>query len=298
MTAPPLSVTRTTRLTLGVQLGDAMSGLRLARPVSVLVEPRPLAGPLSAEQTRRLDHLTRSGRPLHDTWRRVPPHASGRHALVHEPGRGTSVDLRVLDAAEHYVPRRLRVPLAELGVPEDVSVLDLLPVEMRSCAPLLYPGAAYDTGERRTGLRGRVVVQDPLNAAARVPARWARVEARLPFGGPPIAWGHGDAHGEFLLLLPPDAIPAPAVELPETLTLSVTAHGRRFLPVGDPPVAVRRADPFWDVPLETLGGPGSAVDPVAEGRVVPAVFEGVATQTVQFTYGAIVSASVPAFDLT
>ncbi|MBV9879457.1 MAG: hypothetical protein JO180_03130, partial [Gemmatirosa sp.] len=104
--------------------------------------------------------------------------------------------------------------------------------------------------------------------------------------------------GEFLLLLPPGAIAGPAVELPPTLSLFVTAHGRRGLPAGAPDPAIRAADPFWDVPLETLGAPGLAPDPVADGQTIPADYDGAATRAVTFTYGLTISAGVAAFDIT
>jgi hypothetical protein len=289
---------RVTRLALGIELVDAPRARRVANPVTVLVEPAPLVDPLTAEQRRLLARLAEAGTPLHDAWRRVPRHASCRHALVFEPGRGTHVDLRVLDASERFVPRRLRVPLVDLGAPEDLAALDALPTAQRARFPSLFPGAAYDVSYAATGLRGRVVVSDGLAPPTLVPVRWPRVEARTSLGADPIAWAHGDARGEFLLLLPPEAIPAPAVELPAALELLVTAHGRRGLPAAPPPIEVRAADPFWDVPLEPLGAPGVTPDPVADGQVIPADYDGAATQTVAFTYGAIVSAGIQPFDIT
>jgi hypothetical protein len=306
VTGPSLTsrfAARTTRLTLGLELRDAARASRVAHPVVVIVEPAapalaaPPLAPLSAGQRRWLARLAERGTPLHDTWRRAPRHPSCRHALVYEPGLGTRVDLRVLDPSERFAPRRLRVPLVDLGAPEDVGLLDVLPVEMRSRVVSLLPGAAYDVSERATGLRGRVVVSDGGAPPSLVPARWPRVEARLTPGGAPIAWAHGDRHGEFLLLLPSGAIPAPAVELPATLSLFVTARGRLGVPASAPDPAVRAADPFWDLPLEPLGAPGLAPDPAADGRVIPPDYDGAATRAVAFTYGLTVSAGVPAFEL-
>jgi hypothetical protein len=183
-------------------------------------------------------------------------------------------------------------------MPEKLSVLDALPVARRSRFPALYPGAAYDTSERVTGLRGRVVTAPGGSPAVLV--RWPRIEAALVAGGPPVAWAHGDQHGEFLLILPPEAIAPPATGLPAPLTLQVTAHGRKSLPAGPPPALVRAADPFWDLPLETAGPPGTDpdVDAVALGRTIPADYDGSATQTVAFTYSQIISSGVPPFALT
>jgi hypothetical protein len=154
--------------------------------------------------------------------------------------------------------------------------------------------------DRVTGLRGRVVVSDGALPPTLVPVRWARIEARLVGGEVPIAWAHGDHHGEFLLVLPPEAIAAAMVELPKTLTLEITAHGRRGMPAVVPPVLIQAADPCWDLPLEQLGAPGTApeTDLVSLGRTIPADFDGQIMQVVTFTYSLVISAGVPPFDIT
>ncbi len=253
---PPTYVEVFDRLLLGLQVIDASRAQRLSHAVEMRVEPKPWVDPLTDDQQRWLRARIDARMPLSDGWERVPRHASGRHVLRYVAGRGIKVDIRVLDSRERIVPRRLRIPLVSLGVPENVSVLDALPVGQRSRTPSLYPGAAYDISERVTGLRGRVVVSDQGVPPKRVPVRWPRIEARLPAGGPLVAWAHGDQHGEFLLVLPPEAIASPAVQMPRPLSLDVIAHGRRGLPAAPPPVLVRRADPFWDLPLEVLGAPG------------------------------------------
>lgn len=287
---------RIERLLLGVQLMDAHRQLRIAHRVEVRVERMPRA-PLSVDLERWLDARAASRNPLSDSWPRVPQHASGRHAVRYEAGRGNSIDLRVLDAGQRFVPRRLRVPLTALGTPEDLTVLDALPVGSRSRFPVLFGGAAYDTNERATGLRGRVVVATGASTRA---VRWPRIEAGPTNGGAPIAWAHGDANGEFLLLLPPESIAAPAVQLPRTLSLSVTASGRLSSPSAGTPLPVQRADPHWDLPLETLGAPGIApqLDLIALGRVVPGDFDGSMTQQVTFSYSEIISSSVAPFVVT
>ncbi len=293
---PSRFVERFHRLLLGVQPMDALRLQRLTQPIEMRVEPAPMLDPLTDDQQRWLRARIDSGVPQSDGWPRVPRHASARHVLSYGAGQGISVDVRVLDASERIVPRRMRVPLVPLGVPESVVVLDALPVAQRSRAPHFYPGAMYETSERVTGLRGRVVV----NAGGLRRVRWPRVVVRPADGGAPLAWAHGDQHGEFLLILPPEAIAAPAVQLPRTLTLAVTAFGRRGLPAVVPPQLVQRADPFWDVPLETLAAPGvlPADDAVSLGRSIPADFDGAVTQLVTFSYSEIISSTVLPFDIT
>ena len=293
-------VERFNRLLLGVQPTDAARLQRVTHALELRIEPKPWIDPLTDAQQRWLRARADSRIPLSDSWKYLTRHASGRYVLTYGAGQGASVDIRVLDPSERTVPRRLRVPLVALGAPENVAVLDALPVGQRSRAPSLYPGATYDVSDRVTGLRGRVVVSDGGAPPKRIPARWARVEARPIGGGTVVAWAHADQHGEFLLILPPEAIAAPAVQLPALLTLAVTAHGRRGLPMVVPPLLVQRADSFWDLPLETLGAPGIAptADVVALGHTIPADYDGAVTQNVQFSYAEIISSSVAPFDIT
>jgi hypothetical protein len=287
------------RLVLGVQPTDALRAQRLAHRVDVAVEPKPWVDPLTSDQQRYLRALMDARVPLSDTWSRATRHSSARYVLTFETDYGTQVDLRVLDPSERVVPRRLRVPLAALSAIETIAVADTPPVAQRSRFPVFYPGAAYDVSERATGLRGRVVVSDGGAPPSLVPVRWPRVVARLA-GGPAIAWAHGDQHGEFLLVLPPESIPAPAVQLPQTLQLDVTASGRKGLPAAPPPVLVRDADPYWDLPLEALGAPtvDPATDLVSLGQAIPADYNGSVTQSVTFSYSRIISTGVSPFDIT
>jgi hypothetical protein len=309
-----------TRLLIGIQPMDALRRQRLAPPVyegpsrpsahsreesprsvRLIIEPKPFPDPLTPDLERWLRARIDSRRPLHDSWTHVPRHPSCRFALVYEPDRGwASIDVRLLDAKERIAPRRLRIPLVDLGNPEDLAVLDALPVGRRARFPAFYAGAAYDVSERATGLRGRVVISDGGTPPKRVPVRWPRVEARRAGLQDPIAWAHGDQHGEFLLILPPESIPQPAVELPGTLTLQITAYGRRTPPVSPPPMLVQRADPLWDLPLEQLAAPGVSPDTdlVSQGRAIPGEYDGSITQSVTFTYSQIISRGVLPFDIT
>lgn len=288
------------RLLLGIQPMDALREQRIAHRVEVMVEGAPMVDPLTAEQVRWLRARIDAGLPLDLRWPRAQRHASSRYVIDYAGVNVTWLDVRIIDRSERFVPRRLRVPLTTLGTPPDVRVLDALVPAMRSRFPALFPGAAYDVSDRVTGLRGRVVVSDGGTPATLVPVRWPRIAVRTPAGGAPIAWAHGDQHGEFLLILPPESIAAPAVQLPKTLTLTITAHGRRGLPGVVPPPLVRRADPWWDLPLETLDIPGTPADadPVALGRTVPNDYDGAVTRSVPFVYSRIISSDVLPFDIT
>ena len=289
-----------TRLLLGVQPMDAPRLQRIAHAVDIRIEPKPWVDPLTDAQQRHLRGYIDARRPLSDGWKRLTRHASNRYTLTYSSGQGAVIDIRVLDIAERIVPRRLELPLVSLGAPEDVAILDALPAAQRTRTPFFYPGAAYDVSDRVTGLRGRVVISDGGLPPRLVPVRWPRIEARLTGSPTPFAWAHGDQYGEFLLVLPPESIAAPAVQLPRTLTLDITAHGRPGLPAVLPPLLVQRADPFWDLPLEALAAPGTppSTDPVGLGRAIPADYTSSVTQSVTFTYSQIISSGVPPFDIT
>ena len=102
------------RLLLGVQPMDAPRAQRIVHAVEMRVEPTPWIDPLTDDQQRWLRARIDAGAQLSDYWARVPRHASGRHVVTYVGGQGTSVDIRVLDASERIVPRRLRVPLVRL----------------------------------------------------------------------------------------------------------------------------------------------------------------------------------------
>jgi hypothetical protein len=298
---PSRYVSHVDRLLLGIQPIDGVRDQPLTHCMEIVVEPRkPLIEPLTSLQQRWLTGLADSRKPLSDTWPRASRHVSGRHAVTYEAKRGAHLDIRILDRSQRIVPRRIRVPLVDLGTPESLDVLDALPASRRSRFPSLLPGAAYDITERVTGLRGRVVVSDGGTPPKRIPVRWPRVLARLASGGAPLAWAHGDQFGEFVLILPPEAIAMPAVVIPRTLELLITAFGRRGIPAGAPPALVRKADPFWDLPLEEIGPPSvaPAVDATARGRAIPADYDGSDSQNITFSYTQFISSGIPPFDIT
>jgi hypothetical protein len=298
---PSRYVTRFERLLLGIQPIDGIRGNPLAHSVDIAIEQRkPFVDPLSDLQQRWLRSLAYARMPLSDSWRHATRHDSGRYVITYEVPAGQYIDIRILDKSQHIVPRRLRIPLADLGAPESLDALDSLAPERRSRFPVLMPGANYDVTERATGLRGRVVISDGGTPAKQIPLRWPRVEVRRITGGSPFAWAHGDQHGEFLLILPPEAIAMPSVEIPRTLELKVTAFGRRGIPANAPPDLVRKADPFWDIPLEEIAPPNVApnVDATSLGRAIPPDYDGSNSQNVTFTYSRLISSGIPPFDIT
>ena len=76
------------------------------------------------------------------------------------------VVVRLRDKGRRFVPRRFRV-----AVPARVAAdAERRPLVSRRQAPLMFPGAAYDVGQRRSGLRGRVLRNGE-------PMRWAWIDA-------------------------------------------------------------------------------------------------------------------------
>jgi hypothetical protein len=279
---------RRIRLRLGIEPRDAVRQCRLTHPVDLRLDrerfAQPFTGPpLTDDEVRWLQSLRAGGLRLADQLERVPRHPSARHAIIADGTTPTRVDLRLLDKNRRYVPRRLRIPLA-------AGALDDIPIAGRSRQPWLWPGAAYPVLERATGLRGRVVVDV---GGVRRPVRWARIQARRTAATTPIAWAHGDDRGDFLLILPPEAL-GPGADL-GTLTLTVEARGRLGLPPNPPPDIVRAVDPTWDLPRETLAAPGTLPDAVGEGRTIPGELTGSASRAVTFRYSAILGDSEPPF---
>jgi hypothetical protein len=274
------------RLVLGIEPRDAKREMRIGQPIDVVVEGLPLT-------PRMMQAVLDQGRVLSDTMRRVQRHASCRHVLVYDRAPHDSVTLRLLDRWQRFVPRRLQVPLVALVHPELPSELDVVPANQRTRRPQLFPGAAYDVSEQTTGLRGRAVRRDPVDATVTHPARWARIDAVR--NGETVGTAHADHNGEFLLLLDAEAVREGQLVTP--LVVTVTARAPRSAPV--PPSALAAAvDPLWDLPLELLAAPGVTPDGVADGIVLPAGYDGSATQAVEFQYGVLRSLGVAPFEIT
>src|SRR5262245_6311495 len=281
------------RLALGIEPIDAARRLRIAQPIEIAVEGTALPSPLPPALGRFLTVLRERGGRWSDTMARARRHPSCRHVLLFERGLKDHFDLRLFDHAQRFVPRRLHVPLVPLADPSDPTLLDAVPLASRSRFPALFPGANYDVSDNATGLRGRVVRDDPVHPGSVMPVRWARIEARR--NGVIVGRAHGDHRGEFLLLLESSAVPA--ADLPTPFTLAVTAFAPPApLPPPAPPVA--DVDPLWDLPLETAAAPGISPDPVAAGETVPPSYTGTSgLQPVTFTFGVLISRGVAPFKI-
>jgi hypothetical protein len=224
------------RLAAGIEPIDAIGGGRAGTTARVSLEyPHALAG----------------ARPL--------AHAGGRWSIRYVPKLPDHVDIRIEDAARHFVPRRLRLPIVdEATVRAHETAGDVILASQRTWRPALFPGAAYPVAASATGIRGRV---HRLGGAA----RWARVEASV--GGEVLWRAHGDDRGEFLLVVGPN--PHAAAELPEVLTITLAVFAA--LPPAVPPAA-GPDDPLWDLPLQTVMPPGPD-DAVSSGVTLPPGFD-------------------------
>jgi hypothetical protein len=247
---PAPYVERVTRLALGFEPLDAVLGGRLTHPVRMEAE----------------GHLPRV---------KIDRHDSCLHVLLYQPSLADEVVVRVRGARGmdlRYVPRRLRIPLLT------AEEAETRPYTHRVRRPALFPGAAYDAAGSSTGLRGRVMRDGR-------PMRWARVEARLPGGGPLIGRAHGDARGEFLLLIA--SPPPPAPELTDPFQVQVVVFGPADAPVPDTPDQPSR-DELWDLPVEALAAPGDP-DPTAAGETLPDDYVEGPGRVVPFRLGRLLS---------
>ena len=244
------------RLALGVEFEDYLRGEPLAFPVRVEIErglPHP--SPLSKHFYAFKQLGTKAPYGL-------LRHATGRYSLSYYAGIKDSIDLRTYDHERIYVPRRLRVPLrtlAEVMTIEENEVSDYFLGRVREV--VLFPGASYHNHSLATGLRGRVLRNGEV-------MRWAYVEARDLITNSIVSRARGDDRGEFLLVLPPHAVPGS--DLTASIDVRVSVAGPAIEPVpgsADLPAL----DSYWDLPLEQLPIIG-AVDNVANGESFPIGF--------------------------
>ncbi|MFV8752700.1 hypothetical protein ACNOYE_19300 [Nannocystaceae bacterium ST9] len=230
------------RLALGVEPIDAVSGLRVARPIHVDVE-RPGLAWLREDREGFARAAGRGRAP-------ISRHETGRHAMIMRDDLGESVQLRIYDRRRGFVPRRLAIPLplaAEIATAPRIR------------RPVLFPGVAWDLIGGSTALRSRV-------RRAGQPVRWARLEGRRPGEPEVLLRSRADDRGEFLLVL--GVATLAQAELEGQFELEVEAFGPPAAMV--PPSEGDALDPLWDLPVETLAAPG-VDDPVALGEGPPPV---------------------------
>jgi hypothetical protein len=237
------------RLAIGLEPIDAAVRLRPSHPIDVTFDVAPFKLPRPA-----IDH-----------------HRTGLHVLLYTTALTSPVDLRFVDRARRYVPRRLRIPILTQAAAEAA------PPARRVRRPVLFPGAAYDVADA-TGLRGRVV-------RGGQPMRWARVVARLPGAGPVVGRAHGDDRGEFLLLIGSEA--GPIGDLDPPLKVEVTVFGPAIPPAPITPDQPA-IDALWDLPLETAAAPGDP-DPVSSGEQQPASYTASAMLPLDLAFGRVLS---------
>lgn len=224
------------RLAAGIEPRDAVGGSRAGAAARVSLEyPAALPG----------------ARPL--------AHAAGRWSIRYVPSLPDHVDVRIEDPTRRFVARRLRLPIVDMQALRDAeAVAGSVPAANRTWRPALFPGAAYRASPSTTGVRG-------LAIHAGAPARWARVEARVP--NRDVQWrAHSDDRGEFLLLIGPDR--HGPVELAEVLTITIDIFAADPATIKAAPTTT---DPLWDLPLESVAPPGPD-DPVCRGVTLPLGF--------------------------
>jgi hypothetical protein len=244
---PAPYVERVIRLALGFEPLDAVLGGRLTHPVRMEAEGNPPRA-------------------------RIDRHVSCLHVLLYQPSLAEEVVVRIVPSGHRYAPRRLRIPLLTAEELEDQS----RPYTDRVRRPALFPGAAYDANGKSTGLRGRVIRDGG-------PMRWARIEARV--NGTLIGRAHGDSRGEFFLLLA--SPPAPAPDLDDPFPVQVSVFGPADFPVPAPP-GLPSGDELWYLPVEELAAPGDP-DPTAAGETLPDGYEEGPSRVVPFRLGRVLS---------
>ena len=238
---PSRYVESVARLALGIECQDALRRGRIGWPIEVTLDgtPRPLPA------ARRSPGESPWSEPT--VLRVIGRKDSCRHLLIVERGVRDPVVIRILDATQRFAPRRLAIRL-----PDPVTL-------GRQVRPVLHAGAAYPVPAGAVGIRGRVLRDGE-------PMRWARVEAHRTTDDVLIGRGAGDEHGEFVLLLDPEASRGADLVLP--LTVRVTVFGPDTQPDPDD-FPEPEIDPLWDLPVEE-----AAITPAGEavlaGESLPA----------------------------
>jgi hypothetical protein len=280
---------RTHRLALGIEPLDAARGGRVAQPLAVTVEG--VAGALQPPG-RFDDALPRVDR--HDSCLYALVYRRGLHRPPPDPTEPALVTLRFRSPDRRHVPRRLRFRLVDPATLAEADAGDppagdpALLGRRRIRRVGLFPGAAYDVGPTTTGLRGRGRASDGS------PVRWVRVEAwtQDAFGARVdlVGRAHGDDRGEFLLLVQSRASGVGPLDLAAGIALVVDVHAP---PVPNVPLALRVADPLWDLPVEQVTGAGPS-DPVSLGERIPAGST-LASRVETFTLGRCLTSEIAPF---
>jgi hypothetical protein len=201
----------------------------------------------------------RRGGPLDRAYPAVPLEAApgSRFLLRYTASVRPTVTIRLDGLPGRWVRRRFTVAVRPLSVvaaadplppPAPTPPGPYVPVASRLLLPSLLPGAAYPLPRGTTGVRFRVT-----RAGTAVP--WTRV---LAFGtdGSRIGWGHGDEHGEVVVVIAGIGTAVP----PEPGRFDVA------LRVLAPPPGPAPADaPLEPVPLFGAAGP----DPDVMSGVAP-----------------------------
>lgn len=255
-----------TQLAVGFEFIDAVRGGRLMRAVHMNIEYPPEWKPNVSDNYRKTLLST-------DNKLKIDRHDSCLHALIFHKAMKEELIVRVYDNNRFYVPRRLRIsPVSQEDIYEDIR-----PPLARSHHPVLYPGAAYDVSDRITGLRGRVLRENPATNNDE-PMRWAIIEAHqlIPTGladpefteGDVIGRAVSDDRGEFLLILGAGGMTDDGpLEVDNPMPVRVTVYGPGTAPTPDTS-SLPEQDYFWDLPVEDLAVPGID-DPVASGLSYP-----------------------------
>jgi hypothetical protein len=271
---------RITRLRLGIELLDALGRPGPVARLGVFSEnvprPHPIPGPsrTTSPSGEADDAIGLPG---------VRQNPSGRFSVAFTPrdvAGQARLDVRIVDPARRYVPRRLSVPvpaLADVLAADQGHAVDpALPLAPRGCQPALFPGASYGTHAGATIIRGQVTW-----GPGGPPVQWARVEATADGVGPSGRWrAHGDDRGEFLLFIGPLSLiqaQQPSLEV----DVDITVRARPVPPPGTPAdsPAQSRSDPLWLLPVERIAALDPA-DPVAAGEVLPPGYTVAASQVV------------------
>lgn len=252
------------RLALGLECVDALTRQPVLAPITCDLEgigARLLA--VRGEAHGHGRHALRHAGALAKTLARA--HALGEPTAFHVRCYGRrgphAGDYRRDDDPRLYVPRRLSLT---------PSLRDGVPPANRDNIRLtwLWPGAAYPLPANTTALRGRVRRGPDLAHATDV--AWARLVVTRATAAPPdfaaetpVAWGHGDDRGEFLVPLGAGAVPGGAL-LPAQLALRLWV----FLPPHG--VVFSADDPLASLPQEVAGE--AALNDVLRGTAPPPAY--------------------------